>query len=265
MASTVISARKLIKTALADYWRYKSRLIGTVALIAIPLSVLTIIGRVQDYNFPAYSSLHIRDYNSSAYSSFLSLIMNLALIWLVKELGSGRQPSLSQAYYRGTATIVRSLLLTVTFLLVLIPFFIGNLFYIQGVSGTTLAASGPEKLLLGLVWFVLSIPSIWLLSRYILSIYVLIERDLTPIGALRYAGKLVKGRTGKVLARLVALVFLVVIIGSLPALVILLTSLKGFSSAIALAILQLASILILLPITNLYLYGLYRALDHGEG
>jgi hypothetical protein len=246
-----LPARKLFKHALIDFWRFKGSFVATTALVAAPLAILANLGLSQDSTF-------------SAYSSFASLIMNLALIWLVMALKSGQKPTMGQAYYKGTSTLVRFLLIVFSFFFMSIPFLLGALFYIQGVTGTTVAASGPEKMLLGVVWFILAIPSVLLLSKYLLSIFALVDKNLTPFAALSYSSRLVKGRTLRVLMRVVALAIISILIVAMMAMCIILFSLKGALATVALTGVQLVSIVVLLPIINLYLYGLYQGLHREQ-
>ncbi|MFI5240744.1 MAG: hypothetical protein ACHQUB_03495 [Candidatus Saccharimonadia bacterium] len=251
MTKSVPSALSLAKNAGKIFWKNPLKLIGLVAIIAVPLAILgNIFGLGQDPQF-------------SAYTSFLSLIMNVALIWMIVQLWQGEKPRIRDAYYRGTGSFVRFIILAVMLTLMLIPFLIGGLIYLSGISGATLIASTGEKIALGIVWFVFALPSILLIARYFLGVYVLIAEDETPIGAFRRSGKLVKGHTLRVLVRLLILAIVAILVLSLPALAVL-SGTQSLSVNIGLTGLQLISTLVVLPFANLYLYGLYRKLADEE-
>lgn len=251
MTAKVIPARKLFAAALRQFWKHKKTLLGTLATVSIPLAALAALGLSSDATF-------------SAYSSFLTLIMNLAVIWLITEFNAGRRPTFSQAYYRGTGALVRMMLLAVAFFFIAVPFLIGALFYLQGVTGSIVAASGPEKLLLGMVWLVLSLPSAWLAARFFLSMFALVEQDTAPLAALAYTNSITKGHTLKILARLLVLAIVVLVTIAAPAVVLSLAKLNAKVLTFFMAMLQLLSVLILLPLINLYLFNLYKALERDQ-
>lgn len=247
MPQKVTSARKLLKLALRDFWKHRWQFLGLVAIVAVPLAILNnISGLAGDGSF-------------SAYSSFATLIMNVALIWLIVQIKAGKRVKIRDAYYFGTSSLIRFLLIAVALTLMLIPFLVGATIYISGVTGATLNASTPEKVLLALLWFVFTLPTLWLIGRYILSLYVIVAEDTTPIGALRKSGGLIKGRVIKVLGRLFVLGIISIVALAIPALIV--NSAQGVLIAIGITLLQLISTLFILPISNLYLYSLYQSLS----
>ena len=162
------------------------------------------------------------------------------------------------AYYEGTAPLVRFLLVALLLALMLIPFALGSLIYINGVTGATLAASTSEKLILGLVWLVFALPSLLMIARYVLAIFAVIEPGATPMGAIHKASALVKGKTFRVAGRLLVLGLVALFILVVPTII----ATSAGSSVIntwGLVAVQLLSTLIILPVSNLYLYSLY---DH---
>lgn len=247
MATTVISARKLFKQSFQDFWKYRWKLMGLVLIIAAPLTLLN--------NLTPNSSA---DTSLTAYGTFLSLIMSVALIWLIIQIKNGKVPTVREAYYRGTASLVRLLLITAVLVLSLVPFILGGLIYVSGTTGTLTAGTG-EKLVLGLVWFVFALPSFWLIMRWLLAIYIVVGDDMTPLAALRRSASLVKGKLLKVTGRLVLLGLISILILTVPAILIL-SGPTSLLITIGLILLQLISQLIILPITNLYMYGLYQDL-----
>ncbi len=247
MAAKVPQGRYLIKAAIKDFWLNRGKIIGAIAVIALPLTLLSIVPDIA------------ADSGFKAYNSFLNFITISGLIWLISQIKNNHSPTIGEVYYVGTGSLVKFMLLGFVFFMMALPFLLGNLFYVQGLQGT-LEPSNPEKLLLGIVWAVLSLPSIWLLTRFILAVYALIDQNLTPFAALRSANRLVKGKMLKVFGRLITLFAFNVLILSVLAFGATFAA-TAVPVALALQVLiQLISILVLLPIANFYLFKLYRSL-----
>ncbi len=242
-----LSIAHLTKTALADFWRWRWKLVGLTAIIAVPLAVLSNLGLSQD---PAFN----------VYSAFLSMIMNIALIWMVAQLKSGKHVSIRDAYYRGTGSLVRFILVLFVLTMMVVPFLLGYSVYVAGVTGATLAPTITEKLLLGSIWLILSLPTAWLLTRFFLALYAVVIRDVDPIRALKISNQLVKGKTGQVVGRLLLLGLLSLVILTLPA-VVLLAGVKNTAVAITLVAAQALTIVVILPFSSLFLCELFLALD----
>ena len=256
MAKSGLTNQKLARQASKQFWQYRGRLIGLTAIIAVPLAVLG--------NLVGLATANPPDATFAAYSTFLSIIMNVALIWLIIQLLSRKSATVKEAYYNGTGSLVRFMLVAVVLSLALIPFLIGALIYASGVFGASVVATTPEKILLGALWILLATPTLWLLSRLFLAIYVVVGHGHTPIAALRLSNRLVKGQTGKVMLRLIGLVVASLAALSLPALLLSGVGAGGNLSLLArfeLLGVQLLSTVIVLPVANLYLYGMYQVLE----
>jgi hypothetical protein len=243
----IITTRRLFTAALEDFWRWKLKLVAVVAVVALPLTLFGFLAGIsQDPTF-------------SAYSSFLTLVMNVALLSVIINKVRGKSLSVRMAYYEGTAPLVRFLLVAFCLALMLLPFFLGALVYVSGVSGGTLVASAPEKAVLGLIWIVLAVPSLLLITRFILATVIIMEPGMTPMAALRQASRLVRGRTFRVAGRLLVLGFVAVVILTVPTAIATTTKVAWLSS-IGLALAQLVSSVLVLPVSDLYLFRLHESL-----
>jgi hypothetical protein len=244
----MITSRKLFRVAAKDYWRWRTSLWKVMIVLALPLSILGSVGGLgQDPTF-------------SAYSSFATLALNLALLWTILRLARGQKVSIREAYYDGTAPLLRFLLLAICLALMLLPFSIGALIYISGITGTTLTATTPEKLLLGVVWAAFAVPSLYLISRYLLSIFTILEPGTGPLQALRAAGRLARRKTWRITVRIAALVVVALLILTVPT-VAATASGASWLGIVALIIIQLLSTMVVLPISSMYLYRLYEDLQ----
>lgn len=248
MATKVITSRKLIKSASKDLWLHKSKIIGGLSIIAVPLSLLGLIpGLDQDAVYGAISTV-------------ARIIMITGLIWMIAQIKNNKSWAIGDVYYWGISSIIRLFLVVLSFFAMLTPFLVGSVFYAKGLEATV-TPSSPEKLLLGVIWAVVGLPSIWLLTRFLLAMYVVIDQDTTPVKALRRANQLVRGQTIRVLGRIVALFVYSVLVLTVFALVAKILGSSPSAVVIFDALLQLMSALVILPIANLYLFNLYQSLN----
>jgi hypothetical protein len=193
----------------------------------------------------------------SAYTTFASVIMSVSLIYsIVQRHKTGKVPGPREAYYDGSAALVRFALVSAALVLYLIPFFIGVLIY--GLGLEVLSASGvfgPEQLIFGGLALIFSIPSIFLITRYGLSTIVCVADGLRPVASLRASRMLTAGRFWVVLGRLAGLLVLAFVV----AFVAFLVSYVNFAN-IPVLLFQLLATLAALPIGYLYLFNLYSEL-----
>ena len=226
---------------LRQNWRI---LVSVVAIVAVPIAILTTVAN--------------GDATVATYASIATLIMNLALIWAVVQAKAGKPIRLKQAYFEGTVSFVRFVLMAMVLALQFIPFTIGIIIYVLGTSGATVTVTGPEQLLLGLLAIILALPTVFWLTRYAFSPYALVEDDLEPIAALRRSKAVTAGNFWLVLRQLFVLMALLIIIVIIPSLITAVTG--GVGGTWLVGVLQLLVTLILLPFLNLYLYNLYASL-----
>jgi len=199
------------------------------------------------------------DSSLSAYLSIAAIVMNLALIWTVVQIESGHKVKLADSYYKGTASFVRFLLVSMLIVVELVPLALGLLLYSVGVVGAAPGTVALEKGFVGLLALLLAAPSLWLVNRSVLALIVAPATELAPIAAVRQSWRSVKGHSWQVLRRLGSLILAALLLVAIPALVLVYlydrTTNRGF-----LALLQVFTSLVILPFINLYLYKLYREL-----
>jgi hypothetical protein len=222
-------------------WRL---LTGIVATVALPIAILSVVAST--------------DATISAYSSIATLLMNLALIWAIIRVKATQPTKLKQAYFEGTAVFVQFVIVAVILALQFIPAAIGLLIYTLGTSGTTVTVSAVEQALFIALAVVLALPTLYWLTRYVFSPYLLVAESLSPREALRESKALSRGNFWYILKHLVFITAIIILVLVVPSLVIAL--LGGVGSNLLVAGLQLIVTLLLLPFLNLYLYNLYLGL-----
>jgi hypothetical protein len=248
---------QLFRAALRDYrldfWRY----IRLLALVAVPINILGLI--------PASDGTTGAADPVTAFTPFAAIIMNVALIWaMIRRAETGTFPSLAQAYYDGSAALVRYLLVSSVLVIMLLPAAFAATFYGVGILGGSAAgATLAEQVLIGLVCFVLIIPSFYLLVRHGLASFATVREGYRPIAALRLSRSLTSGRFWSTAGRMLMMgVFIGIISLPVTALTIFLL-LVGYNG-LAAVVFEIITTLIALPLTNLYLFHLYRALEHAQ-
>lgn len=203
------------------------------------------------------------DASVSAFASFAAIVMNVALIWaILRRQETGRVPGLASAYYDSSIALLRFLLITVVLVVILLPAGLGASLFSAAIvtSPDVSTTSVTELLLVGLAAMVLSIPTIWLLTRFALAPLLAIRDGLRPVAALRYSRRLTLGRFWRVLGRFLMLGLYIALL-SIPA--TLVTVIFEFLklSALATFLFEVITTLIALPVTNLYLVHLAESLD----
>ncbi len=250
--SAELAVPALLRQSFSDLWQHKRILLWTVAAVGVPLAFLVGVLRLQ------------ADSVVNTYGSFASMFMNVALIWVIMQVKEGNKVTVQQAYYDGTAAAVRFILLAMVLIFELIPLAIGLSIYSNGVAGGSFATSLPERLLLILVWLLLSLPSIFWLSRSIFSVYIIQAPGKRPFQSVRESWRLVRGHTLQVTGRLGVLALTCILLLAVPTVVLLILGSRLAQQDLALAVLQLVSTMLLLPFSNLFAYNLYQALSHDQ-
>ncbi len=199
----------------------------------------------------------------SAYISMASLVMSVALIWVIVNLHKGQPVTLRKAYHDGTASLVRFILVAIILSLQLVPFGFGIGAYYLGTAGATSVVSAGEHVLLVLLALLLASPSIFWMVRYIFSLYIVVADGLGPIAALRASKKVTKGHFWKIIRRIAVLLLVLLAVVLIPSIAV------AFVGGLAsnkwlMAILQGVLVTIMLPFMNIYLYKLYLQLAEGK-
>ncbi|HSX48235.1 MAG TPA: hypothetical protein VLF41_01895 [Candidatus Nanoarchaeia archaeon] len=234
----------LLTGSLRDFWHERRSLMLVAVVVALPVGLISLLS--QDPGILAYGSL-------------AAVVMNLALIWTVVRLGKGQAVKLKEAYYEGTSALVRFLLVALVLVASLLPFVIGATVFSSAVSDVTVQVSLAEKLLVGLLWLILSIPTVRWLTRYSFSLLLASQPGTTPIQALRLSKQRAQGHGWAIFGRLLGLTLFLVAVIFIPTIAIYILIPPVFSSFV-LAVLQLVVTLTILPIFYVFLYRLYEGL-----
>jgi hypothetical protein len=241
---------RLFKQALADYRRW-FRILASVALF--PALIFALLSPLE----ATPEGLLLR-----AYSSILGLVMNLALIWTIITLHAGATVKVKQAYYEGTASLVRFTLVSVVLGLQLLPLVLGGVLFGAATTNVSTAVTLPEQLLILLLWLILALPSAYWLTRNAFGPLIVASSKLSPLAALSRSRKLVKTRFWSVSGRLFGLLIALSVFSVVPMVAVLLVLPPGWGQ-FGLIAWQLLVTVTLLPISYLYLFRLFLALqDH---
>jgi len=238
----------LFKHAMRDYRQHVGLLMGIVLIVAIPVAVLS--------NFVVTPG---SDTTLSAYVALAQLILNLAVIYTVIQLIKGKQPTIREAYYRGSAALVRLLLVSVMLILMLVFAVFGLFIIVTGAITSGGGFTGGELALLTVLGSLLAIPSVILITRSFWAIYIVIESDSWPVQAIRQSRAITKGRVVVILSRVAALVLFLILLMLIPMGIFLtLQAVTGWM--IWSMFLQILASVVVLPLANFYLYRYYQRL-----
>lgn len=238
----------LFKQSLKGYQQHKRALALIILTVILPVALLA--------NFAVDPG---SDTTLSAYLTFAQLAMNVALVYAIVQLMSGRPVGIRESYYKGSAMLIRMILVALLLTVMLLPLLLGLLIFAYGVVAPGTALSVPEKTLMGLLALIISVPSIVMVTRGLWGLYAIFETDHGPWDAIKHSRLLTKGKVVITLGRLIALVFLLLLMLVVP--VGLLALLANFTQNVfVLVLIQVIIALIVLPLSNLYLYQYYKGL-----
>jgi hypothetical protein len=254
-AHHMISARQLARQAVTELRAGWKRYISIIAIVIVPIDLIGLS-----------NSAAGGDATVGVYSLIISLTMNVALIWaIVQRDRTGVIPRMSTAYYEGSVAVVRFFLVSSALVIMLAPAALGAATYIAAqTAGVNSSAPAAEQLLIGIPCLMLALISAHLLIRFGLSLVAVIDSDLRPLAALRYARVLTLGRYWRVVGRYLGLFVLIIAIAVPIAIV---TMFLAFLRLVPVATLffQLVTTFTVLPVTNLYLLRLYRGMEPETG
>jgi hypothetical protein len=245
-----LTARKLIRASLREFGSNWKTYCLVVGLIAVPVDILS-----------AVFSLSTSDV-SYAYFSLAAYVSIVALIWaIVHGHTTGRASTLSEAYYDGSAAVVRYFLVSMVLVVLLIPAAFGAALYVTGLTASSSTGSyGPVLMLIAFVAFVIAIPSGVLLVRFGLAPFVIVQDGLPPAAALKLARSYTMGRFWPLVGRyiILGLALLGLLIPIIIATIVLSLIHLG---AIATPVFEIASTLLILPMANIYMYRLFLSIS----
>lgn len=187
------------------------------------------------------------------YQTLLVILLSLVTIWALRQVLAGKQIRVRDAFYKGTYPLVPFILVLLVVGLQLLPLVVGSWLFAT-VSGAGVAVNVIEKFGWGLLFFLLSLWSLYMISSSVFGLYIVTLPDMTPLKALRSAKQLVKHRRFKILRKLLFLPFALIIAGAIITipLILILTSLATW-------VFFLLSMFGLIVVHS-YLYMLYREL-----
>lgn len=242
-------SRALLGRSLRDLRAHWKLYLGIVALVALPTNI------IETYFAPGAGL--------QSYLSLAGLFMNVALLYAIVRIADrGQDFGVRTAYYSGSHAVLRLFIVLLWIALMLVPLGIGSEIYAVGMAGPVTPSVG-EQVLLGVLGLLFALPSLWLLTRFVLSLILVVDHEVRPMRALRLSWRLTAGRFWRVFGRMVLLVLWAILIMLVPLLVF------GILYAVLhwlfwLMLLQLTASLIGLPLFALYGFYLYEALGGGE-
>lgn len=190
---------------------------------------------------------------AAAYQVFLGLITSLAVIWALRQVVSGKQIRIRDAYYQGMYPLVPFILVLVVVGLQFLPLLIGSTLY-NLVLSNGIAVTFLEQL----VWLVgfglLTALSLYLVSASLFALYIVTLPDMTPIKALRSARALVRYRRWSVLRKLLCLPIILLVVAAVVMVPIII-----WLTPLAQWVFFLLTMFALVAV-NTYMYTMYREL-----
>lgn len=246
VAHKIPSGWQLWKKTITDFRRHFWRYILLVLVVIVPSRLI--------------NALSSGDSTVAVYTLIASLFMNGAIIYAVIRFKSepNSKLKLRELYYNSSTALLRYIIVSFVLALMLIPAAFG--LWLTG-SGSSAIAAPPlgEQILLGLIGFMISIPSIYLLIRNGLSTLIVYEGTSWPSDALRRSRELTKGYFWAILLRYLILA-LGLLVAILPLTIIfiglfLLTQIQFFTT-----LNQIVNVALVLPLFYLYAYELYKNL-----
>jgi hypothetical protein len=191
--------------------------------------------------------------NGAAYQAILLIVISLVVIWSLREIYAGRQPTIKDSFYKSMSPLVQFVLVALIIGLQLTPMLLGNWLYSAVMSGG-IAIAATEKLIWIILFGCLFALSLYLICASLFALFVVTLPDMTPLKALRNARLLVRYRRWTILRKILFLPIALFVLAAVIMLPFLL-----WLPAVAewvFFVLTLFGWLVAL----IYLYGLYREL-----
>ncbi len=191
--------------------------------------------------------------SGGTYQTFLIIILSLVVIWALRQVLAGEKIRARDAFYKGTYPLVQFSLVLIVVATQLLPLLLGSWLYSTTVS-SGVAITEVEKLLWGIISFLLILGSLYMISSSLFALYIVSLPNMTPMKALRSAKQLVARRRWSVLRKILFLPFALLIIGAIlfVPMVLYLTVLAEW--------IFFALSMFTLVVVHAYMYTLYREL-----
>ncbi|HUC89753.1 MAG TPA: hypothetical protein VMR45_03040 [Patescibacteria group bacterium] len=190
---------------------------------------------------------------ASVYRLFVGLVVSLALIWALRQVYASHKARIRDSFYQGMTPLVPFIIVLIVICLQLLPFIIGLMAYSSVVSNG-IAATEAEHVLWAVLFFLMTILSLYMISSSIFSLYIVCLPGLTPLAALKSAKQLVAHRRWEVMRKVVFLPIALLVLSAL-----IIVPLILIAAPIAPTVFFILSVA-LLTIIHSYLYALYRAM-----
>lgn len=247
-ATALPSAWQLFRGSLDAFWMHPWRYLIIVGIVTVPSNLIGL------------SASLASDTTVSFYLNLASLFMTGALLWAVVHAQAETTLKLRQAYYEGSAILLRFVVVAAVLAMMVLPAAIGLSLYNLGSASTGGSVSLGIQLLLGFLALLLSLPTFYWLVRFGLSIFRVAAAGEWPMAALKASRKLTLGYFWPLAGRLVLLLVWIALLMIVP--LIVLIGLAILTHAIFfIVLLQIAFSLIAVPFISLYTYRLYQALQ----
>jgi len=190
---------------------------------------------------------------AGVYQVLLLILVSLALIWTLRQVHAGHTVRIRDGFYHGMYPLVQFGLVVLAVLVQLVPMAIGLALYTT-VTSNNIAVTPLEQVLWGLLAFVLSVLSLYMISSSLFALYIVTLPDMTPFKALRSARQLVANRRWSVLRKILFLPLALILLAA-----VIMVPLIMFATPVAAWVFFLL-IILLFPFAHSYMYALYRAL-----
>lgn len=234
-------AHKLLGNAL-DIVLSRKKLLGGFILVAVTVHILL--------------NSFLSEAAQTLYQSLWLGIVSTGIIWMLRHLKKKSPPHIRDAYYQGTAPLVKFYLILVVVGLASLPFSIGGWLY---ATLNFLAVEGNLALdiLFAGIWISLTAFSLLIVVRLLPALIIVTLPDALPLKSITASWKLTRGHTYTLSGR-----FLVFIIYSLLLIVVLSLVLSAlrFNAQTISTFLELVGLGVILPLFYTYLWQIYNEL-----
>ena len=223
----VAPTRVLIKTSLTFMWKHRKKLAGVLAIYgllyillvsgfggnidikSIKLRLDNVFGSGRATNNLISTFIVIIGVGSSSsptqqlYQTLLPIFGTIAFIWTIRQLFAKRKFRIRDAYYRSMQPFFALIIVELSIVLKLLPFFIGTFIFVAVRSGQ-LAVSMTETIFFIVVWLAALLLSLFLIVPNVLAVYAVTLPDVDPRQAILASKHMVRGQRIQVLGRALA-------------------------------------------------------------
>ena len=135
------------------------------------------------------------------YIVFVGLLIWLTTVWLLRNLLAGHKVKLRDGLYSAGSPIIATLIVTLIFVVQLIPFALAVIGY-SAASSTGLLAGGVAAMLFWSAAALLGLISLYWVTSTFFALIIVTLPGMYPMKALKIAGDMVVGRRLRILLRI---------------------------------------------------------------